>query len=49
MTDPLFLILKTLSSILGRLSRVITFIFTNYFPSATPEEPDNLGFKPLGK
>ena len=49
MTEPLFIILNTLRTILNRLSNIITFIFENYFPSATPEEPDNLGFKPLGK
>ena len=49
MKDPLFLILSTLSALLKRLSKIIEFIFDNYFPSATPEEPDDLGFIPLGK
>ena len=49
MRDPLFIILSTLSALLKQLSKIIVFIFDNYFPSATPEEHDDLGFIPLGK
>jgi hypothetical protein len=49
MRDPLFLILKSLKILLERVGYIVFFIFDNYFPSATPEEPDNLGFNPLGK
>lgn len=43
MRDPMFIILNMLSSLLERVSTIISFIFTNYFPSASPEEPDKLG------
>ena len=49
MRDPMFLILSALRSLLGRVSNIVSFIFANYFPSATPEEPEDLGFKPIGK
>ena len=49
MRDPLFLILSTLRTLLIRISSIVFFVFTNYFPSATPEDTDELGFSPLGK
>jgi hypothetical protein len=44
MRDPMFLILKSLNLLLVRLTRIFVFIFSNYFPSPTPEEPENDGF-----
>ena len=43
MRDPMFIILNMLSSLLERVSSIVSFIFTNYFPSASPEQPDKLG------
>ena len=44
MKDPMFLILKSLNLLLKRLSRIFLFIFSNYFPSPTPEESESDGF-----
>ena len=49
MRDPMFLILSTLRTLLQRVSDIVSFVFTNYFPSATPEDTNDLGSKPLGK
>ena len=49
MRDPLYLILKSLRMLLERLSKVVFFVFENYFPSPTPEEPDNNDFISLKK
>lgn len=49
MHDPMFLILKSLSMLIGRLSKIILFVFENFFPSPTPEEPEDNGFAPIKK
>ena len=49
MTDPMFLILSSLRTLLQRISDIVSFVFTNYFPSAKPEDTNDLGFKPSGK
>ena len=49
MRDPMFIILNMLSSLLERVSTIISFVFTNYFPSGSPEEPDKLGVGTIKK
>ena len=49
MRDPLYIILSFLNSLIVTLTKIIDFVFTDFFPSPTPEEPDNSGFRPLGK
>lgn len=49
MRDPMYLILKSLSMFVQRFSKIILFVFENFFPSPTPEENDNSVLKPLGK
>lgn len=44
MKDPMYLILKSLNLLLRRLSSIFLFVFSNYFPGATPEESENDGF-----
>lgn len=44
MRDPMFLILKSLNLLLVRLTGIFIFIFSNYFPSPTPDEDENNGF-----
>ena len=44
MKDPMFIILKSLNLLLKRLSRIFIFIFSNYFPSLTPEDTESDGF-----
>ena len=44
MTDPLFLILKSLKTLIERITRIFFLIFTNYFPETPPEEDDKPGF-----
>ena len=41
MTDPMYLILKSLNMLIVRLAKIIDFVFRNFFPSPTPEEPEN--------
>ena len=45
MSDPLFLILNTLKTILERITGIFSFIFTNYFPDTPPQEKPEIGFK----
>ena len=44
MRDPLFLILNMLNTILGRITRIFFFIFTNYFPDEKPQDKPEMGF-----
>lgn len=41
MRDPMYLILKSLSMFVKYFSKIILFVFENFFPSPTPEEPEN--------
>lgn len=41
MTDPLFLILKSLSLLTEMLSRIFSVIFINYFPDTPPDKDDD--------
>ncbi len=49
MRDPMFLILKSLSMFVKRFSKIILFVFENFFPSPTPEEPEDQGLNGLLK
>lgn len=49
MKDPMYLILKSLSMFVQRFSKIILFVFENFFPSPTPEESDNSLLNTLGK
>ncbi len=44
MIDPLFLILRTLKTLIERMTRIFFLIFTNYFPVTPPEEDPDIGF-----
>ena len=44
MTDPLFIILRTLNIILERITGIFFFIFTNYFPDEPPQDKPEIGF-----
>ena len=49
MRDPMYLILKSLNMLIVRLTKIIYFVFSNFFPSPTPEEPENIGFSTFEK
>lgn len=49
MRDPMYLILKSLNMLVQRFSKIILFVFENFFPSTTPEESDTSVLNPLGK
>lgn len=40
MTDPLYLILSSLESIIARITSIFSLIFINYFPATPPNESD---------
>ena len=44
MSDPLFLILNTLKTILDRITGIFSFIFVNYFPDTPPQDKTEIGF-----
>ena len=44
MRDPMYLILKSLNMLIVRLTKIIGFVLSNFFPSPTPEEPENQSF-----
>ncbi len=47
MIDPLFLILRSLKTLIERMTRIFFLIFTNYFPDSPPEEDPDPGFVKL--
>ncbi len=41
MYDPLYVILKSLNSLITRITHIFFLIFLNYFPDTTPDESNN--------
>ncbi len=43
MTDPLFIILSSLKTMIERITGIFSFIFINYFPDTPPMEDNDMG------